>query len=65
MREPIQVPALLFAGENDIMPPEQYERGRWMFADTCQVDLLPGGHFMHRESPELFAKALLAFLGAG
>jgi pimeloyl-ACP methyl ester carboxylesterase len=65
MKEPIRVPTLAFAGLNDLMAPEVYEQGKWMFANTYKVQRLPGGHFMHRESPEQFAKALLAFLKEG
>ncbi len=65
MKEPIRVPTLAFAGLNDLIAPEVYEQGKWMFANTYKVERLPGGHFMHRESPEQFAKALLAFLKEG
>jgi pimeloyl-ACP methyl ester carboxylesterase len=64
MKEPIRVPTLVFAGLTDLLAPEVYERGKWMFASTYEVARLPGGHFMHRESPEQFARALLAFLTA-
>jgi pimeloyl-ACP methyl ester carboxylesterase len=62
MKEPIRVPTLVFAGLHDMIAPEVYEQGKWMFASTYKVERLPGGHFMHRESPEQFTRALLAFV---
>lgn len=65
MKEPIRVPTLVFAGLNDLITPEVYEQGKWMFANAYKVERLPGGHFMHRESPKQFASALIAFLKEG
>ena len=65
MKEPIRVPTLAFAGLTDLIAPEVYVQGKWMFANEYRVECLPGGHFMHRESPEQFAKALLEFLKEG
>jgi pimeloyl-ACP methyl ester carboxylesterase len=65
MKQPIRVPTLAFAGLTDLIAPWVYEQGKWMFANTYKVERLPGGHFMHRESPEQFTDALLAFLKEG
>lgn len=65
MKEPIRVPTLVFAGLNDLVAPQVYVEGKWMFANAYRVECLPGGHFMHRESPEQFTDALLAFLKEG
>jgi pimeloyl-ACP methyl ester carboxylesterase len=65
MKEPIRVPTLVFAGLNDLIAAEVYDEGKWMFANTYKVERIPGGHFMHRESPKQFVEALLAFLKEG
>ena len=63
MREPLTVPTLCFAGETDVIAPEAYDQAAWMFKGGYQVERLPGGHFMHRESPAQFVDKLLAYLG--
>ncbi len=63
LRKRIQVPTLIFAGLDDsIVEPSVYERGARMFTKGYEVVSLPGGHFLHRESPDGFAEALLRFL---
>ena len=63
MRKPIQVPTVVFAGTDDpIVTPADYHAARRMFAGDYTVEEMPGGHFMHREHPEIFAERLLAHL---
>jgi pimeloyl-ACP methyl ester carboxylesterase len=64
MGVPIRAPALAFAGLDDLADREVYERARRMFAGEYRIESLPGGHFLHRESPDRFLAALLAFIKA-
>lgn len=59
----ISVPTASFAGASDIMPPAAYERARSRFTGPYEVVPMPGGHFMHREHPEVFNENLLRVLG--
>lgn len=64
-REPIQVPTVVFAGIDDPnVTPADYRAGHRMFAKEYVVEEVPGGHFMHREHPEVFAERLLAHLSS-
>jgi len=63
-RRKVTVPAAAFAGETDLMQPSAYERARSRYAGRYEVVTMPGGHFMHREHPEVFVKQLLRLLGA-
>lgn len=57
------VPTVVFYGEDDpITDASDYARGKKMFGGPYAVESLPGGHFVHRESPERFAARLLAHL---
>jgi pimeloyl-ACP methyl ester carboxylesterase len=58
----IRVPSVSFAGDSDIMPPAAYERARKMFTGPYEVVQMPGGHFMHREHPDVFNEKLLKVL---
>jgi len=60
--KPITVPTVAFAGEHDHVSPRTYERARHCFAASYEVLQVPGGHFMHREHPELFATELVRVL---
>jgi pimeloyl-ACP methyl ester carboxylesterase len=61
-RRKVQVPAAAFAGATDLVRPSAYERARARYADRYQVVAMPGGHFMHREHPELFIEKLIRVL---
>jgi pimeloyl-ACP methyl ester carboxylesterase len=61
-RRKVDVPAVAFAGETDVVPPSAYERARSRYADDYEIVRLPGGHFMHREHPDRFTKQLLRVL---
>lgn len=62
MKERIGVPTMIFAGLDDLLMPEVYDSGKWMFTGEYKVERLPGGHFLHRESSEKFVAALVAFV---
>lgn len=63
LRGKIDVPTLVFAGQDDpALPVSAYEAARRKFTGSYEVVALPGGHFVHRESPARFREALLAFL---
>ena len=53
-----------FAGLHDNVSPDVYERARRCFAASYEVVRVPGGHFMHRESPVEFIAELTRLLRA-
>ncbi|MCB9715798.1 MAG: alpha/beta hydrolase [Myxococcales bacterium] len=57
-RRPVTVPAAAFAGTDDIIPPELFERARVRYRDRYEVVRVPGSHFMHRQHPEPFVREL-------
>jgi pimeloyl-ACP methyl ester carboxylesterase len=59
---PITVPAVAVAGEHDNLAPRLYEKARHCFTSSYEVVQVPGGHFMHREHPQVFATELLRVL---
>jgi pimeloyl-ACP methyl ester carboxylesterase len=63
LRAPITVPTVTFAGLDDrlIRPADFHAAARW-FTAGYTVEEMPGGHFLHREHPEVFAAKLLARL---
>jgi len=63
LRKRIEVPTVVVSGTDDPnLTRKDYERARKMFAKDYVVEEMPGGHFMHREHPEAFAKLLLPHL---
>src|SRR6185436_19241942 len=58
----ISVPTVSFAGGTDILPASAYERARSQFTGAYEIEHMPGGHFMHREHPEIFNQKLLGVL---
>lgn len=59
----ITVPVVVFAGLDDpLVGPSDYWGAARMFENEYIVEEVPGGHFMHREHPGLFAERLLAHL---
>jgi pimeloyl-ACP methyl ester carboxylesterase len=59
----IKVPVVVFAGLDDpIVAPADYRGAARMFEGEYIVEEVRGGHFMHREHPELFAERLLTHL---
>ncbi len=63
MRTPITVNTVAFAGlEDPAVGPKDYEAARKMFTGSYHVEAMSGGHFLHREHPEVFAEKLLSHL---
>lgn len=63
LREKIASPTIAFAGLHDgVATPDDYHRAARMFTGGYTVEEVPGGHFLHREHPEVFAERLLAHL---
>jgi pimeloyl-ACP methyl ester carboxylesterase len=62
LRRPVEVPAAAFAGEHDIIPTHLYERAASRYRGGYEVVRMPGGHFMHREHPDVFIGHLLRVL---
>jgi pimeloyl-ACP methyl ester carboxylesterase len=63
LKKKIDVPTVCFAGTDDpIVPVSDYHRAKRMFTSAYAVEEMPGGHFMHREHPQIFADKLLARL---
>lgn len=63
LKAKITVPTVVFAGLDDpIAEPSDYRGAERMFANEYVIEEVPGGHFMHREHPDVFAERLLAHL---
>jgi pimeloyl-ACP methyl ester carboxylesterase len=66
LRGKIQVPTLTIAGNDDpALDVAVYHQAARKFAAGYRVVALPGGHWMHRESPNEFREAVLSFLAEG
>ena len=66
LRRKISVPTLALGGLDDTLAQERsYHRAASMFVGPYRVVMCPGGHFLHREAPEAFLGAALAFLRGG
>jgi pimeloyl-ACP methyl ester carboxylesterase len=63
LRTTIRVSAVVFAGLDDpTFGRTDFERSRRIFQGDYVIEEMPGGHFLHREHPALFAERLLAHL---
>ncbi len=63
LRARITVPAVVFAGLDDpVAEPSDYRGAAGMFENEYIVEEVPGGHFMHREHPDVFAERILTHL---
>jgi len=63
LKTKITVPTVVFAGLDDpVAEPADYRRAASMFGGEYVVEEVPGGHFMHREHPDIFAERLLTHL---
>jgi pimeloyl-ACP methyl ester carboxylesterase len=63
LRPKIAVPTVVFSGKDDpSVDLSDYERARRKFTGEYTIEEIPGGHFMHREQPEVFAERLLGHL---
>ena len=64
MRRKIGVPTAAFAGVTDgAVPRRAFDDATTRFTGAYEVIELPGGHFPHREAPELFTELLLKAIG--
>lgn len=61
----IKMPAVAFAGTDDIIEPRQFEKARHCYDASYEVVQVPGGHFMHREHPQEFITELVRILKNG
>lgn len=62
-RQPIAVPTVAFAGTDDnFVKPARYQRAQRFFTGSYRVVAQPGGHFLHRDHPDVFARELIAAL---
>ncbi|MCO4763440.1 MAG: alpha/beta hydrolase [Myxococcales bacterium] len=60
----VTVPTLSFAGQDDPnLPVSAFESAARWYSGPYTNCALPGGHFVHRESPDAFRTKLLEFLG--
>ena len=65
LRRPIEVPTLVVAGQDDpAIEVDVYHRAARSFSAGYEVVALPGGHFVHRESPNAFVNAVTTFLSS-
>lgn len=63
LRAKIAAPTLILGGKTDgVATQAHFEGSTRRFTGTCEVKMLPGGHFLHREHPEPFIEAVLDFL---
>jgi pimeloyl-ACP methyl ester carboxylesterase len=64
-RTQISVPTLIIGGRDDgIVTAADFASSSSRFSGPVDIEMLPGGHFLHREHPGPFLAALRAFLGA-
>ncbi|MFT5432398.1 MAG: pimeloyl-ACP methyl ester carboxylesterase [Myxococcota bacterium] len=63
MQAIIDVPTIAIAGRDDPnISPDAFEPARRFFSAGYRVIELAGGHFCHREEPDVFASRVLAFI---
>ena len=62
-RKRVTVPSVAFAGMDDIIAAQMYDRAARRYEASYEVVKIPGGHFMHREHPDRFNEELLRVLG--
>lgn len=62
LKQKVTVPSVAFAGTHDIIAPRVYEKARHYFTASYEVVQVPGGHFMHREHPDVFIPELVRVL---
>ena len=58
----VDVPTVCFAGRHDVIEVEQYERARSRFNKDYEIIEMDGGHFMHRQYPDVFEDNLIRVL---
>jgi len=64
-RHRVNIPSAVFAPQNDgILTPAHYQRATRMYTAAHEIVSVPGGHFTHRQHPDVFEKELLRVLAA-
>ena len=61
-RRKVTVPAVAFAGTEDLVHPSAYEKARSRYLSDYEVVTMPGGHFMHRQHRDHFNRELVRVL---
>jgi pimeloyl-ACP methyl ester carboxylesterase len=62
-RTKLAIPSVMFAGSDDpVAKADDYHHAARQFTGPYTVEEMPGGHFLHREHPQIFAERLLAHL---
>jgi pimeloyl-ACP methyl ester carboxylesterase len=61
-REKVRMPSVVIAGTDDIVPVSAYRRAANRYLAAYEVVSMPGGHFLHREHPDRFARELVGAL---
>lgn len=63
LRKKVAIPTLCVAGEDDPnLPVAAFHAAARRYTGDYQVQALPGGHWVHRESPDRFIELLLEFV---
>lgn len=66
LRKRIEVPTLVLGGQTDgVADEEDFQRSLRKLSADSRVQMIPGGHFAHREHPDAFFEAVMGFLGPG
>jgi pimeloyl-ACP methyl ester carboxylesterase len=59
----LPMPAVMFSGLDDpVLTTGDYQFAKKMFGADYTIEEMPGGHFLHREHPDEFARRLLSHL---
>jgi pimeloyl-ACP methyl ester carboxylesterase len=61
-RRLVEVPSVVIGGTEDVVDAAVYERARRRYRAGCDIVIMPGGHFLHREHPKRFQRELLQTL---
>jgi pimeloyl-ACP methyl ester carboxylesterase len=61
-RRMVEVPSVVIGGTEDVVDAAVYERARRRYRAGCDIVIMPGGHFLHREHPKRFQRELLQTL---
>lgn len=59
----IDVPALALVGKEDICTPPYMSQELADAIPNCDMQVIPGGHLIYKEDPELFHRTVRAFIG--
>jgi surfactin synthase thioesterase subunit len=63
LARPLPMPAVMFSGLDDpVLTTDDYRYAKKMFTADHTIEEMAGGHFLHREHPDEFARRLLSHL---